>query len=197
MYSRPDAQLTELLHSSAPSDLGANATSSPAGAATEILGTSTSVSTTTSKTETPTSTAPSVAGAVSPAPTDEGCPNINGTAYTPVDASGKAIQLDAGGAAQSFLRYCDTNWPAGSDYGNPGIHDIMKMYLPSLEDCITACASYNQNYRANLDRGIGDSGSGLCRAVSIVKACKSQRPELRLLVELQRVVRGELTDSVA
>lgn len=66
---------------------------------------------------------------VSPALTDAGCPNINDTSFSPLDAQGKAIPLRAGAAAQSFLRFCDTNWPAGAEHGNPGIHDIMKVYL--------------------------------------------------------------------
>jgi len=86
-----------------------------------------------------------------------------------VDASGKAIP-GGGAAAQSFVRLCETNWPSGPDYGNPGIHDILKLYLPSLEACITACASYNFNYEANRAKGIGSQEGGLCRAVSIVKS---------------------------
>jgi len=66
------------------------------------------------------------------------------------------------------MQYCSTNWPSGADYGNPLVHDIMKLYLPTLEACIVACASYNENYQSNLARGISMDG-GLCRAVSIVK----------------------------
>jgi hypothetical protein len=51
----------------------------------------------------------------------------------------------------------------------------MKMYLPSLEACITACAEYNVNLERNLGQGIGvvAGESGLCRAVSVVKARES------------------------
>lgn len=121
-------------------------------------------SSSTTQTESPTTTTRNPPGATSPAPTD-GCPNNNGTSFSPLDAEGKAIPLGAG--AQSFLRLCNTNWPGGATYGNPGVHDIMKVYVPSLEDCITACASYNINYQANAD--IGAAAGGLCRAVSIVK----------------------------
>lgn len=160
------------MRSPTAADQGATSSASSTPPTSELSRTSNP--TTTTKTDTPTSTT-ARAGGVSPAPTDEGCPNINGTAYTPVDASGKAIPLSgaAGGAAQSFLRYCDTNWPSGPDYGNPRIHDIMKLYLPSLEACITACAAYNFNYEANRAKGIGSQEGGLCRAVSIVKTGES------------------------
>jgi hypothetical protein len=128
-----------------------------------------------STTATTTTTTSPAAGATSPAPTDEGCPNINGTAYTPIGPNGKALPLQSGGPAQQFLRLCSTNWPAGPAYGNPGVHDIMKMYLPSLEACITACAEYNVNLERNLGQGIGvvAGESGLCRAVSVVKTRES------------------------
>jgi hypothetical protein len=44
----------------------------------------------------------------------------------------------------------------------------MKMYQPSLEDCIAACASYNVDYNANA----GGDPTGLCRAVTVVKKGK-------------------------
>ena len=44
----------------------------------------------------------------------------------------------------------------------------MKLYQPSLEDCIAACASYNVNYKANA----GGDLTGLCRAVTVVKKGK-------------------------
>ncbi len=78
------------------------------------------------------------------------------------------MPLRTGAAAQSFLRFCDTNWPSGADYGNPGTLDLVKLYLPSLEACITACAEYNVNWESNLAKGVR-IGGGLCRGVSIVK----------------------------
>ncbi|KAK4153294.1 hypothetical protein C8A00DRAFT_15472, partial [Chaetomidium leptoderma] len=124
---------------------------------------SSSAPTRVTNTDTPTATTPSVVGGVSPAPTDGGCPGINNTVYTPLDASGKTIQIQSGGAIQWFRRYCDTNWPAG-----PGVRDIMKLYMPSLEDCITACAMYNAQL-CERHRG-GGIASGIYRAVSMVKA---------------------------
>lgn len=85
-----------------------------------------------------------------------------------MDASGKAIPLQADGAAQTFRRLCDVNWPSGAAYGNPQIYDIAKLYLPSLEACIAACATYNVKFQENLASGAVQQG-GLCRAVSIVK----------------------------
>jgi hypothetical protein len=87
----------------------------------------------------------------------------------PTDALGESIPLKtAGGAAQSFVRLCRTDFPAGKDYGNGGIHDIMKLYLPSLGECIAACAMYNQRYQTKTDKGVPVAG-GLCKSVTIVK----------------------------
>ncbi|KAL1844366.1 hypothetical protein VTJ49DRAFT_45 [Mycothermus thermophilus] len=119
----------------------------------------------------PTRTTSSVRGGASPAPTDDGCPDIDDSTYQPRDAFGNAAPLKAlGGKAQQFVVRCDTNWPSGAKYGNPGIQDIMKLYLPSLEACIDACAVYNQKYEANLAEGFGETAAGLCRAVTVVKA---------------------------
>jgi hypothetical protein len=93
-----------------------------------------------------------------------------------VGATGRSLPLKSGEPAQQFLRLCDTNWPAGSKYGNPGVHDIIKLYLPSLEACIAACAEYNANRERNLGEGMGavvGGEMGLCRAVSVVKSGKS------------------------
>ncbi|GAB1310168.1 Putative membrane protein insertase [Madurella fahalii] len=144
---------------------GTQSSASSTASTTPTISTSTDTGSTTSST-TSTSTRPAAA-AVSPAPRDDGCPSINGTAYTPVDAGGNAMPLRTGGAAQSFMRLCNTNYPSGRGFGNPDIHDILKMYLPSLEDCITACAAYNWQYQRNVE--IGVPGGGLCRSVAIIK----------------------------
>ncbi|KXX77421.1 hypothetical protein MMYC01_205014 [Madurella mycetomatis] len=123
-------------------------------------------SSTASGADTATSTRPEAAS-VSPAPRDGGCPDINGTAYAPINAGGNAMPLRSGGAAQSFVRLCSTDYPAGEAYGNPGIYDILKLYMPSLEDCIAACAAYNMQYQTNSDNGI--PGGGLCRSVTVIK----------------------------
>ncbi|KAH6845643.1 hypothetical protein B0I37DRAFT_417167 [Chaetomium sp. MPI-CAGE-AT-0009] len=153
------------------SDQGANqgaGSSSTLSTSSEPAGTSTEVSSSSSPTssESSTKTTSSASGAAtSGAPTDGGCPDINGSAFTPRDAEGKTIPLGAGEPAQSFMRYCSTNWPAGARWGNPDVRDIMKVYQPSLEDCIAACASYNVGYKANA----GGDMTGLCRAVTVVK----------------------------
>jgi hypothetical protein len=79
------------------------------------------------------------------------------------------ISVKDGVPAQSFTRLCSTNFPSGKAWGNPGIDDIIKLYLPTLEDCIAACAMYNLNYQSNLGQGLGSS-AGYCRAVTIVKS---------------------------
>ncbi|KAK3394607.1 hypothetical protein B0H63DRAFT_51958 [Podospora didyma] len=108
----------------------------------------------------------------SPAPTDGGCPAINGTIYQPKNAIGQDIILAELGQPQSFKQLCATNHPSGSGSGpNTHLFDIMKPYLPSLEECITARAYYNLQLNVN-ERILGKTNIGefgLCRSVSIVK----------------------------
>lgn len=100
------------------------------------------------------------------APTDGGCPGISGSEIEAVDSSGAPILLGNNGPAQQFKRFCNTNYPAGAANGNPGVVDLAKMYQPSLETCIAACASYNNQM---LVKANGGGSNGLCTAVSIVK----------------------------
>jgi hypothetical protein len=101
----------------------------------------------------------------------DGCPGVDLTLYTPLDALGNSIPvdtLDPKLPVQSFRQFCNTNWPSGAAYGNPGIHDIMKVYAPDLATCITLCAEYNEQYQTNLNNLI-DVAGGFCKAVTIVK----------------------------
>lgn len=122
-------------------------------------------------TATGTSTASAVTGSSSPAPTDGGCPAINGTTYTPLNSTGGAISIDTTATSQSFIEVCDVNWPQGEPNGNPYVVDIMSLYLSSLEDCMTACAEYNVGHASN-----GGSNTMYCRSVSILKAGEWRRP---------------------
>lgn len=74
---------------------------------------------------------------------------------------------------QTFVRICNRNYPGGSQYGNPDTLDIMKLYLPTLEACIDACANYNVVFQANRPQRPGGADDttdqGLCRSVAIVK----------------------------
>ncbi|TGO56528.1 hypothetical protein BCON_0076g00060 [Botryotinia convoluta] len=90
---------------------------------------------------------------------------FNDSLVQPLSSEGSAINLS--GIAQTFRVACYTNYPSGAQYGNPGIHDIMKIYMPDLIQCMMACAEYNAGYSTNLQGGI-DVGGGLCRAVSMV-----------------------------
>ncbi|KAF5872133.1 uncharacterized protein Bfra_009163 [Botrytis fragariae] len=90
---------------------------------------------------------------------------FNDSLVQPLSSEGSAINLS--GMAQTFRVACYTNYPSGVQYGNPGIHDIMKIYMPDLTQCMMACAEYNAGYSTNLQSGI-DVGGGLCRAVSMV-----------------------------
>ena len=64
---------------------------------------------------------------------------------------------------------CNTNWPGGASYGNPGVHDILKMYQPDLTHCVAACAEYNAGYQSSQRAGI-NVGGGICKGVSLVLA---------------------------
>ncbi|KAK4446258.1 hypothetical protein QBC34DRAFT_383409 [Podospora aff. communis PSN243] len=115
---------------------------------------------------TPTPTEPLPAGA-SPAPKDN-CPSIHGTAYVPKGADGLGIPIDLYAPEQAFTRLCATDFATGPQGGNPGIHDIVKLYMPTLEDCIAACAMYNARYQYKVDKGVEVAG-GMCMSVTIVK----------------------------
>jgi hypothetical protein len=81
---------------------------------------------------------------------------------------GNPFTLSTGGS-QTFRVYCNTNWPGGAAYGNPQLHDIMSLYVPTLKDCMAACAAYNIGYVRSQGFGISVSG-GMCRAVALVLA---------------------------
>ncbi|KAI1635873.1 hypothetical protein F4809DRAFT_663560 [Biscogniauxia mediterranea] len=99
-------------------------------------------------------------------PTDGGCPQIEGQTYTPYAVNGQPIPLaDDGRAGQLFRQQCYTNWVSSAASGT---HDILRIYMPTLENCMMTCAEYNAAYRAGLASGAG-VGGGYCVAVSIVK----------------------------
>ncbi|KAF7958299.1 hypothetical protein EAE96_001850 [Botrytis aclada] len=111
-----------------------------------------------------TSSNPSVSAAPTSHCSDE-FSTFNDSLVQPLSSEGSAIKLS--GMAQTFRVACYTNYPSGAQYGNPGIHDIMKIYMPDLIQCMMACAEYNAGYTTNLQGRI-DVGGGLCRAVSMV-----------------------------
>uniref|UniRef100_L2G489 Uncharacterized protein n=1 Tax=Colletotrichum fructicola (strain Nara gc5) TaxID=1213859 RepID=L2G489_COLFN len=106
-------------------------------------------------------------GSVLPAPTDGGCPKINSTTFTPLDAIGAVIDL-SNGQGQTFRQLCEVNYPGGAAYGNPGIYDILKAYVSTFDECMTLCAAYNQAYYTNLGNGDVAKG-GYCRSVAMIK----------------------------
>lgn len=103
---------------------------------------------------------------MSPAPTDGGCPRINGSTYTPTDADGSQIVPPGGQEPQIFQVLCDTNYPSGAVYGNPTAFDLLKLYTATLDDCITACAAWNLAYP---NSGLTDGATGECRGVALIK----------------------------
>ncbi|KAI1080209.1 hypothetical protein F5B20DRAFT_580605 [Whalleya microplaca] len=105
------------------------------------------------------------AGSSSEQPTDGGCPTIEGQTYTPYAVNGQAIPLEAGLGAQLFKQQCYTNYVSSAAAHT---HDILRIFMPTLETCMMACAEYNSAYRAGLNGGAG-VGGGYCVAVSLVK----------------------------
>lgn len=81
---------------------------------------------------------------------------------TALDANGNEIKLPSASGGMSFLKLCNTNYPA--DGTNPRIRDLMKIYRPKIDDCISACAEYNAG---NFREGNSVSKQELCRNVAI------------------------------
>ncbi|KAI0098148.1 hypothetical protein GGR51DRAFT_436068 [Nemania sp. FL0031] len=146
------AQRKSTSQSNASSGDASNASSSSSSASTPTSASS-------SATPSPTSSSSSDDSLV---PTD-GCPGVDGVAYTAYSADGKTVPLRAGGAPQEFKEQCWTNL-ANTD----STHDILRTYTPTLENCIVVCAEYNKAYLTNLDNDTG-VGGGPCVGVTIVK----------------------------
>ncbi|GKT41663.1 uncharacterized protein ColSpa_01844 [Colletotrichum spaethianum] len=124
-------------------------------------------SSTSSQSTATSSTSRSVPTGVRSAPTDDGCPNINQTTYTPTNGNGNSMKVGSG-SAQSFQQLCEVNYPSGAAYGNPELYDIFKVYVPTFRECMDLCAAYNQEYNNNLAQGNVASG-GYCRSVAMIK----------------------------
>jgi hypothetical protein len=120
-----------------------------------------SIATSTSSTASGTSTV-SADGSV---PSDGGCPTIEGKKYTPYAVDGQPIPLQDGLSGQSFQQQCYTNWVSNS---TDATHDILRLFMPTLENCMMACAEYNSAYRKNVKAGVS-VGGGYCVAVTIAK----------------------------
>ncbi|KAI9648156.1 hypothetical protein NHQ30_002788 [Ciborinia camelliae] len=147
-----------------PSTTITNSSPSTTSSLLTIDGSGSDSSSTTSSITSSTTSTPSV----SPAPfshCSDQFSTFNNSLIQPLSSEGSTITLS--GTAQKFRVACYTNYPSGAQYGNPNIHDIMKIYMPDLKRCIMACAKYNAGYATNLQAGI-DVGGGLCRAVSMV-----------------------------
>ncbi|KAI1343582.1 hypothetical protein F5Y15DRAFT_370481 [Xylariaceae sp. FL0016] len=122
---------------------------------------SSSITATTSGSPAPTSSSAG-SGAT---PTDGDCPGIQDATYTPYAVDGQPIPLASGLAPQEFKQQCWTNYVAGA---GTDIHDILRIFMPTLENCMMTCAEYNAAYRAGLEQNAG-VGGGYCVAVSLEK----------------------------
>ncbi|KAI1445694.1 hypothetical protein F5Y02DRAFT_417911 [Annulohypoxylon stygium] len=117
---------------------------------------------------TPTSTSPTATTTVTstgPLPSDSGCPLINNQTYTPYAVDGTSIPLEPGKEGQQFKQQCYTSYTSSA---TTQTHDILKIYMPTLENCIMACAAYNEAYSANLANNTG-VGGGYCMGVTLHK----------------------------
>ncbi|KAM7197816.1 hypothetical protein V8F20_006489 [Naviculisporaceae sp. PSN 640] len=102
-------------------------------------------------------------------PFDGGCPRVNNTRFTPVSSSGAGYSIpDAGLESQTFLRLCNTNYPSGAEYGNPGIADIFKTWAATLDECMALCAAYNAEFNKTGSNKF-NMEKGFCRSVAIVE----------------------------
>ncbi|KAI1460232.1 hypothetical protein F4805DRAFT_455171 [Annulohypoxylon moriforme] len=147
------AQQQQKLTNNASSDTATNGTSSSSSSAGG---------------STPTSSQPTATTTVTssgPIPSDSGCPLINGQTYTPYAVDGNAIPLQSGKEGQQFKQQCYTNYVSSA---STQTHDILKIYMPTLENCIMACAEYNAAYAANLANNTG-VGGGYCMGVTLNK----------------------------
>ncbi|KAI1779127.1 hypothetical protein F4818DRAFT_239962 [Hypoxylon cercidicola] len=119
-------------------------------------------------TASPTSSAPNGASSTTAnaaLPSDGGCPQIEGQTYTPYAVDGNPIPLEQGLEPQEFTQHCYTNFVSSTVEQT---HDILKIFMPTLENCMMTCASYNAAYRANLNANVG-VGGGYCVGVTLEK----------------------------
>ncbi|KAI1206717.1 uncharacterized protein F4807DRAFT_463406 [Annulohypoxylon truncatum] len=147
------AQQQQKLTNNASSDPVTNGTSSSSSSAGGATPTSSQPAATTTVTST------------GPIPSDSGCPLINGQTYTPYAVDGSDFPLQSGKEGQQFKQQCYTNYVSSAAAQT---HDILKIYMPTLENCIMACAAYNEAYASNLANNTG-VGGGYCVAVTLNK----------------------------
>ncbi|KAI2619615.1 hypothetical protein GGR54DRAFT_120408 [Hypoxylon sp. NC1633] len=155
------AQQQSVSAAAASSDTPQSSSQAPASSSSSSSSSSTSTATPTSAQSTSTS-----APLSGPLPSDSGCPEIEGQTYTPYAVDGQAIPLVQGSSTgQAFRQHCNTRY---ATLGSSRTHDILRIFMPTLENCMMACAEYNQAYRANINNGTG-VGGGYCLGVTIEK----------------------------
>ncbi|KAI1764431.1 hypothetical protein GGR53DRAFT_466413 [Hypoxylon sp. FL1150] len=98
-------------------------------------------------------------------PSDSGCPQIDGTTYTPYAVDGKPFSFKGGSSLQNFQQKCYTNFVSSTAAQT---HDILKIFMPTLENCMMTCAAYNAAYWANLNNNVA-VGGGYCVGVTLEK----------------------------
>lgn len=112
-----------------------------------------------------TSTYAAAAPEVSPALSSpcDGSSSANGSIITATDTSGIPGALNR--TPHEFKLVCNTNYPAGANFGNPKLVDLMAVY-PSpqnMQGCVNACIQYNLGSAVV-------AGSPSCKAVAITKS---------------------------
>jgi hypothetical protein len=82
-----------------------------------------------------------------PVPTSQfysGCPAVNGDTNTPLNAEASNSTYQINGTVLTYKIFCNTNFADYRANINPDVRDMQILYnIPTLNDCITACASYN------------------------------------------------------
>jgi len=101
----------------------------------------------TSEVESVTRSSTSKSSSATATPTSEaytGCPATNGSTYTPLNAAAFNDPYQINGTNLEFEILCNTNFAGGGSTFNLGIVDVQILYqTPTLDACITQCASYN------------------------------------------------------
>jgi hypothetical protein len=118
--------------------------SNPSSAVKQSSSTTAASSTATTANSTKGSSTSSSAAAVPTSQFYSGCPAVNGDTNTPMNAEASNSTYQINGTVLTYKIFCNTNFADYRANINPGVRDMQILYnIPTLNDCITECASYN------------------------------------------------------
>ncbi|KZF20732.1 hypothetical protein L228DRAFT_178145 [Xylona heveae TC161] len=145
---------------------------------------------TVSKSTSPTASATKSTSTASQIP-DSGCPKSNGTRTIPIDPyTNNNVMVD--NTVQRYETICDTDWPSGPSFGNPGVMDVWVDNLVTGQDltdtmanCMLLCAWYNSNFNST-NKQYGDTkqkpdgtGGDMGFMPGVINACRAVVLEIR------------------